>query len=159
MEGCYMPRGSSSRSGPAPDPNALRRERDKGEWTELPSAGREGEPPGWPLDQPSARELELWPREWRRPQALMWERNGQALEVALFVRAVVEAESPRASVAARTLVRQQMDALGLSVPGLRAARWKIVDETTPKPEQKPRARRGRGASVRDRLKVVEGGGA
>jgi len=89
----------------------------------------------------------------------MWERNGQALEVALFVRAVVEAESPRASVAARTLVRQQMDALGLSVPGLRAARWKIVDETTPKPEQKPRARRGRGASVRDRLKVVEGGGA
>ena len=153
-----MPKGGArARSGPPPDPNALRRERDAGEWVELPKAGREGDPPEWPLDSPTGRELELWAVEWQRPQALMWERNSQQLEVALYVRAVADAESPRASVSARTLVRQLMDSLGISVPGMRAARWKIVDEVS-KPEPKTRTGRSR-TSARDRLKVVEGGGA
>lgn len=151
-----MPKGGArARSGPAPDPNALRRERDAGEWVELPAAGREGDPPEWPLERPTSRELELWIAEWRRPQALMWERNSQAIEVALYCRALVDAESPRASVAARTLVRQLMDNLGISVPGMRAARWKIVEQAETKPQAKGRARR----SARDRLKVVDGGGA
>lgn len=152
-----MPKGGArARSGPAPDPNALRRERDAGEWTELPAAGRAGEPPPWPLSQATPRELELWTSEWRRPQALMWERNGQAVEVAMYVRAVVDAESPRAAVAARTLVRQQMDSLGISVPGMRSNRWKIVDEVQSSAQSRPA--RGR-QSARDRLKVVkdEGG--
>lgn len=148
--------GARARSGPAPDPNALRRERDAGEWVELPAAGREGEPPEWPLERPTSRELELWVAEWRRPQALMWERNGQAVEVAMYVRALVDAESPRASVASRTLVRQLMDSLGVSVPGMRQARWKIVDEVQVRPQA--RGRTGR-PSARDRLKVVDGGGA
>lgn len=148
--------GARARSGPAPDPNALRRERDAGEWVELPEAGREGAPPVWPLIDPMARELELWAVEWARPQAFMWERNGQQLEVAMYVRAVVDAESPRASVSARTLVRQQMDSLGLTVPGLRTNRWKIVRESQPQPAAQTGASRGR-ASAKDRLKLVEGG--
>lgn len=146
--------GARARSGPAPDPQALRRERDAGEWTELPAAGRAGDPPEWPLSDPTPRELELWAVEWRRPQAIMWERNGQALEVAMFCRAVADAESPRASVSARTLVRQQMDSLGLSVPGLRSNRWKIVDAVSVSAAPAPRPGRQRG-SARTRLKVVE----
>lgn len=146
-----MPKGGArARSGPAPDPNALRRDRDKGEWVDLPSAGREGAPPEWPLSAATAREMELWAEEWRRPQALMWERNGQALEVAMFVRSLTDAESPRSAVSARTLVRQQMDSLGLSAPGMRSLRWRIVEEAAPV------ASRTRGPSARDRLKLVEG---
>jgi len=155
-------KGGHARSGPAPDPNALRRDRDKGEWTELPAAGRVGEAPAWPLTQPTGREIDLWEVEWRRPQAIIWERNGQELEVALFVRAVADAESPRASVAARTLVRQLMDSLGLSVPGMRSNRWRIVDTTAKAASRAPqpaarRSVKSRG-SARARLQVVEGNG-
>src|SRR4051812_30099693 len=102
--------GARARSGPAPDPNALRRDRDGADWTHLPSAGRQGDPPAWPLARPAKRELELWSSEWQRPQAVVWEANGQALEVALYVRTLVDAEAKDAPVSARTLVRQQMDA-------------------------------------------------
>jgi hypothetical protein len=36
--------------------------------------------------------LIVWAGEWRRPQAVMWERFGQELEVALYVRCLVRAE-------------------------------------------------------------------
>src|SRR4051794_14263470 len=103
-----MPKGGARvRSGPPPDPDALRRDRDSdGDWLVLPVAGRQGDTPAWPLPTATERELKLWADEWRRPQALVWDRNGQHLEVALFVRAVVEAEDPRATTASRTLVRQ-----------------------------------------------------
>jgi hypothetical protein len=152
-----MPKGGArARSGPAPDPNALRRDRDNGDWLDLPAAGREGDPPDWPLSAATARELELWGGEWRRPQAIVWERNGQELEVAMYVRAVVDAESPRASVASRTLVRQLMDSLGLTVPGLLRNRWRIVDQAQA-PAQAGQQRTGRRGSARERLKVVKGG--
>src|SRR4051794_27783932 len=91
----------------------------------LPAAGREGAMPKWPLSKATAREVTLWKREWRRPQAVMWERNGQELEVALYVRSLAAAEKLDASVAARTLVRQQQESLGLSLPGLARNRWRI----------------------------------
>ena len=87
---------------------------------------RTGPTPTWPLSKASARELALWDREWRRPQAVMWEANGQAEEVALYVRSLAFAERPKAPVSARVLVRQQQEALGLSLPGLARMRWKIA---------------------------------
>ena len=130
-------KGGHANVGPRPDPNALRRERDVGDWTELPAAGRDGDPPEWPLISWVPRELELWHIEWSRPQAIMWERNRQQVEVALYVRTLALAEIPAAgSLAAKTLIRQQMEALGLSVPGMLRNRWKIaapvtaVDDTT-----------------------------
>ncbi len=122
----------------------------------LPAAGRQGDVPEWPLSAMTARESVLWPEQWRRPQAIMWERNGQALEVALFVRALVDAEDQRATAAARTLVRQQMDSLGMTVPGLLRNRWRIVDEVEveaegSQAEQKPKRV---AKSTKDRLKVV-----
>lgn len=148
-----MKGGARATSGPAPAANALRRERDGGDWVTLPQC-RDGDAPEWPLSTASDRELELWVREWRRPQAVMWERDGQELEVAMYVRSVVEAERPGAVVAARTLVRQQQEALGLSQPGLARNRWRIGDAA---PEAQEGA--GSGPSARDRFKVVSGGRA
>lgn len=147
--------GSRIRSGPTPDPEALRRDRDKPAqdgWIDLPAAGRDGPTPEWPLARPTKRELELWEAEWKRPQAIIWERNGQELEVALFVRAVRKAEMATAPVAAGNLVRQMMDNLGVSAPGMLRLRWRIVDEVAA-----GRVRRPRTASARDRLQVVQGG--
>lgn len=153
-----MPKGGArTRSGPAPDPEALRRERDAGEWTILPAEGRNGATPEWPLIEQAGREVELWERLWRMPQALMWERYGQEYEVALYVRRLGEAEKADSSVTLSTLVRQLADSLGLSTPGLRANRWKIerLDE---EPEQQighvPTIAPN---SARARLKAVPGG--
>lgn len=150
--------GARARSGPAPDPTALRRERDAGEWTILPAEGPQGATPEWPLSEQSLREAELWERLWRMPQALMWERYGQELEVALYVRRFSEAELMDSRVNLSTLVRQMADSLGLTTPGMRANRWRIAqDEVAERRETvgaKPAAKR----TARDRFKVVSGDG-
>jgi hypothetical protein len=117
--------GARAHSGPPPDPHALRRERDKAEWAHLPVAGRDAEAPAFPLTRPTIRERELWAEEWRRPQALMWEANGQARQVAMYVRTLAEAEKPRASTQLRNLVKQQEEILGISLTGLARNRWTI----------------------------------
>lgn len=150
--------GARARSGPPPDPNALRRERDAGEWTMLPQSGREGPPPPWPLTEEEPREAELWGRLWAKPQALMWERYGQETEVALYVRRFAEAEERESSVALSTLIRQLADSLGLTTPGMRANRWRIVaDESTTTAVRRSAAVKR--STSRDRLKVVPHGDA
>lgn len=152
-----MAKGGHASSGPAPDPNALRRDRkaDQSEWIDLPAAGRDGPPLVWPLENATPRELELWAREWRRPQAVEWERRGQDVEVALLVRSIVTSEAPKATAADRNVTQRLMTDLGLTVPGLRAARWRIVDASVTAPVK----RAARTKSARDRLKVVQGGAA
>ena len=102
-----------------------------------------------------SRELEIWAGEWRRPQAVEWERNGQALEVALYVRALVGAEAPNAKVTLRTLVKQHQEALGLSLPGLARNLWKIeeVDGDAEAERTEPKAK-----AARSRFKVIDGDG-
>lgn len=117
--------GARARSGPAPDPDALRRERDGDSWTTLPVEGRKGDPPEWPLTAMSEREGVLWCREWRRPQAIVWEWNGQEIEVAMYVRTLVAAEKPGAAHNMRNLVRQQQETLGISLTGLARNQWRI----------------------------------
>ena len=132
-----MPKGGArTRSGPAPDPTALARERDAGEWIELPKAGRQGPVPVWPLTKPLKAESDLWAKLWTMPQAIVWERQRQEDEVAQYVRRFVEGTARGATVASGTLVRQLADSLGLTTPGLRSHRWKIVDDvTTETPKQ------------------------
>lgn len=149
--------GARSRSGPAPDPTALRRERDAGEWTILPADGREGETPEWPLVEPSDREAALWDSLWGKPQALMWERYGLHFEVALYVRRLAEAEKPGSPANLSTLVRQMADSLGLTTPGMRANRWRIVRDEEARPAASGRTASAR-SSARSRLKVVPGDG-
>jgi hypothetical protein len=102
----------------------------------------------------------VWRRQWKRPQAVEWERNGQEEEVALYVRAMVDAETPGASSTSRILVRQLQDSLGISLPGMQRLRWHIGDPSTFKVaaeegEKKPKTKRG--TPARDRLRVIDGG--
>lgn len=155
-----MPSGGHANSGPTRDPDALRRDRkdDKRDWTVLPAAGREGEAaPAWPLTKPTKRETVLWAAEWRRPQAIQWEADGLVLEVALYVRALRLAESPRATPPLRTLVRQYMDGLGISLDGLLRKHWRI-EEAAPQ-EATVRTDDPDRASAKQRFTTIEGGAA
>jgi len=146
--------GARARSGPAPDPQALRRDRktDLG-WTVLPAEGRPGEVPEWPLEGESTREAELWARFWAKPQAILWERNGQLFEVAMHVRCFAEAEVPGGSTSLRTLVRQQADALLLTIPAMHAARVKLSgDELGERRAQAPARPAPASTSSRSRLR-------
>lgn len=184
--------GARARSGPAKDPDALRRDRkDDARWKLLPAEGRKGPTPDWPLSGVAAhildltppwisevededkkqqlldqieseasarfaREVEIWKREWRRPQAVEWERNGQELEVALYVRSLVAAEAPNSKVTLRTLVKQQQEALGLSLPGLARNHWRIGkadDAEGVESRTAPKAKK-----ARSRFTVIDGDG-
>jgi hypothetical protein len=90
---------------------------------------------------------------WALPQAVVWDTNLQEIEVALYVRALKVAEANGASVAARNLVRQLMDGLGLTTAGLLRNRWIITAESEPRPKHDPG---DAPSSIKDRLKVVEG---
>lgn len=150
--------GARARSGPAPDPNALRRERDQGEWTVLPTGDRLHPPPEWPLVGCSQREKDLWWRLWRKPQGYMWSRLGQELEVALYVRNFAMAELPGAPVNLGTLVRQMADSLGLTTPGMRANRWRIPsDEVAAKRDGRQADAPRPEPTARERLKALAGG--
>lgn len=148
--------GARARSGPAPDPNALRRDRkDDASWLTLPADGRKGNTPSWPLLDPDPRELQLWVEFWKKPQALLWEHNLQQFEVALHIRTFFEAERADAPASLRTLVRQQSDALLLTIPAMHAARVRIsIDEVAARREEAEAPKR---LSARDRLKAVDGG--
>jgi hypothetical protein len=149
-----MPKGGArSRSGPPPDPNALVREHDTSEWVTLPAAGRSGPVPEWPLTDPVGRESELWAKVWAMPQAVMWEKMSQHVEVALYVRRLVEAEQPESKVTVGTLVRQYADSLGLTTPGLRSNRWRIALVSADDEEADQPAR----SSSKSRLRVVANG--
>lgn len=123
--------GARARSGPAPDPQALRRARkDDTGWETLPGP-REGDAPDWPdeLAAPSVSELAMWSREWMRPQARKWEVNGQEFEVAMYVRTFISAAMPDASANMRALVVRQQETLGISLSGLARNRWRIASDT------------------------------
>lgn len=140
--------------GPAPDPNALRRDRkDDAGWVSLPSGGRPGVAPAWPLTGLTNRETELWESLWSKPQAILWEKNSQELEVALFVRRLAEVELPDAPVTLGVLVAKQMDQLLLTLPSMFRARVKVADdEVAARRESAPSV----ASSVRDRLKLANG---
>lgn len=141
--------------GRLPEPDALRRSRpsDQATWTHLPAAGRQGDPPPWPLTKPTARERARWAIEWAKPQALMWERDHQVDQVAQYVRAFVEAERPKAPVMLRALVDRRAVALGLTIDGLARNRW-IID-SSPQAEQRPTGTEA--VSAKRRFRVVDGG--
>lgn len=148
--------GARTRSGPAPEVDALRRDRDAKDWVDLPAEGRRGRVPAWPLTAATQRERTIWNRLWKLPQATVWEQHRQFDQVALYTRRFVEAETRGSPVNLSTLVRQMADSLGLTEVGMRANRWRIVKDQVAEKRQArtPPAR----PPARDRFKVVAGGG-
>lgn len=128
---------------PAPNPHARRRNARIGP-TSLPASGRKGPPPAWPLaahrdEAVSTRERALWAELWRTPQAVAWERDRSAREVAMYVRWSIKAEGLDRDAASEA--RQLSDRLGLNSKALRALMWEIpADEVA-------RTRAGRAESA------------
>lgn len=154
--------GARSRSGPAQDPRALRRMRkaDADGWTTLPAEGRDGDPPEWPLTEPTPREMVLWERWWAKPEALLWESDGSLDYVALTVRMFAEAEVVKASAENRKTVRMMMADLYLTRDAKDRARIKVAsDEVAEKraEHEERTAATPPQSSARDRVKVVSSG--
>lgn len=90
----------------------------------------------------------------------MWERLVLHLEVALFVRTLAEAERPDARTEPMKLVRQYMESLGLTSPGMLRLRWKVgpsEQAETPAEETTTEKAAPRRKSAKGRLKVVTSG--
>lgn len=155
--------GARARSGPPPDPNALRRDRDASEWERFP-ASRSVDAPAWPLTRATKRELVLWAQMWTRGEANAWDAYDMAVEVAMYVRNLRESERPGATATLRNLLMRQMDSLGLTVGGKAKNRWIIAADgatTPPTATDQPR-RPSVGPSAKERLVgrglgVVDGG--
>jgi hypothetical protein len=160
--------GARARSGPPPDPDALRRDRDASTWQRFP-ATREDPAPAWPLSRATKRELALWDQEWRRGEANAWAAYDMAVEVAMYVRNLRESERPGSSATARNLLLRQMDSLGLTMGGRAKNRWIIaapgraqVTEEGDADAAPVAPRRTSGPSAKERLAkqglgVVDGG--
>lgn len=147
--------GARTRSGPPRQRDAIRHGRggDSG-WIPLPSSGREGDTPTWPLGRATKFEREQWEREWRRPQAIMWERLGWEIQVALYVRTLRAAAAPNAAAATTTNLLRQMDGLGISQDGLARNRWYVVEDA--QAAARP-VKRAPTTSAKDRIRVIQGG--
>lgn len=121
--------GARSRSGPPPDPNALRRSRRSDPaWTKIPAAGRGKPAPEWPLVEPSPRELELWESWWSQPVAVLWDEAHSTHYVAFTVRMFAEAEQPKARTEDRKSLNQMMANLYLTPDSQLRGRILIVED-------------------------------
>ena len=135
--------------GPIPKPPAqTRRPNRGGAFTYLPADGRRGKPPPWPLGQPTPRELEVWRRLWRLPQAAAWE-VGSAFDITIARYAWLKVSTegdPTAALLGE--LRQMEDRLGLNPVSMARLRWQVVDEPPAKPEDV--------IDIRDRLSHPKG---
>lgn len=165
--------GARFRSGPAPDPNALRRLRkdDAAGWVTLPARGRPGRAPKWPLPSvaeklaengeveveglPTEWMLEQWRRLWKLPQAHMWAKYSLHVQVAHYLVAFHDSLLPDAPAAARAEVRRFEEELGISLSGMARHRWRFAeDEVGEKRSSKKKSVEPAPGSVRARLSAV-----
>jgi hypothetical protein len=132
-----MPRGGHANSGPAPDPNAIRRGRTgDSDWLTLPAEGRKKRAPAWPLERSATtNQTKAWRVLWKLPQATEWERLHMQRQVAAYVIAADEAVEPGATAGLKTAVLRMEAELGLSLVGMRALRWRVGPTAVPAPKQ------------------------
>ena len=148
--------GARARSGPAPDPNALRRDRkDDAAWVTLPAEGFQGEIPVFPIADALGAEVELWETLWSKPQAVMWAKLGLEFEVAAYVRAFLESVEAGATSGLKTAVLRMGAEIGLSLPGMHSLRWKFAEDELGARRSEP-ARKSGGVSAKDRLRALNG---
>lgn len=146
--------GARARSGPAPDPHALRRDRkDDAGWTTLPAEGFTGNVPTFPLMGTLGAESELWDTLWRKPQAVMWSKLGLEYEVAAYVRAFLESTAIEAPAGLKTAVLRMAAEIGLSLPGMHSLRWKFAEDELEAKRSAPNTG-SKKTSARDRLKAI-----
>lgn len=95
----------------------------------LPSEGRAGEPPEWPLALgATVDETRAWAELWATPQAVAWERLGWTRTVARYCRIMLEAEIPGAKADVRNAAATLEDRLGLTPKAMRLLLWAVADD-------------------------------
>jgi hypothetical protein len=111
---------------------------------QLPAAGRQGDPPPWPLpDKANAQERAAWRQLWATPQAHAWELLGWTRTVARYCRLLVTCES-RAHAALHAQATALEDRLGLTPKAMRLLLWVIApDEVAAQRQQNAPGARGR----------------
>ncbi|HEY4751644.1 MAG TPA: hypothetical protein VIH37_00055 [Candidatus Limnocylindrales bacterium] len=138
-----MPKGGARiKSGPPPDPTSERSERRGYRLDRLPAAGYDGPVPDFPLPGASERELEVWQREWRTPQACAWSmptEHWRWPKIAWWVRLTVRCEAPDAPATLVAPLLRIADDIGMTTAGLAAMGWTIVAdlEVAPEPQAQP----------------------
>lgn len=113
--------------------------------TVLPSSGREGPAPEWPLppmggdlaEVVGPHERENWERLWMSPEAVAWESLGWTQVVARYARVLTIAEMTAESKLLAE-ARQLEDRLGLTPKAKRMLLWVVSDdEVGAKRQEKP----------------------
>ncbi|MDO5099305.1 MAG: hypothetical protein Q4D85_11220 [Corynebacterium sp.] len=116
--------------GPPPKKNARRRNA-RPDWVTLPAEGRKGRAPKWPL---KGRSPAGWTALWRKPQAVMWERNGDELLVARYLQIsnLVQENLSSGKVPTNALAEQRQleDRLGLSPMAMKRLQWEISEDVS-----------------------------
>jgi len=150
--------GARNRSGPAKDPNALRRQRDGFTLRQIPSAEYTGEVPRFPLPDKSFDEESLWQYYWKQPQAHVWATEPYRWPtIAMYVRTFVRcADNANARTADVNSLHRLADQIGLTPAGLKENGWAIAqNEIAAKAEE-----RAEGAvpatqqSAKERLRLI-----
>ncbi len=153
--------GARNRSGPTADPNSGRSDRRGYTLTALPAEGYDGPAPDFPLDGPTARELEVWAELWRTPQACAWSlpsESWRVLTVGMYCRTLVRCEQPDAGASLIGQLHRFADQIGLTTAGLAEMGWAVAtDEVAVKREESSEEAPAARKSSRDRLSVVNGG--
>ena len=149
--------GARNRSGPPVDPRSGRSDGRGLSFQALPREGFTGEIPDFPLPQASDREVELWGKVWRTPQAAAWfAEPWRWYTVAHWVRVSVRVEDPEAPAALLGHVHRFADQIGLTPAGMKENGWALAaDEVQAKRDDKPAAT-SQDAPKR-RLRAVSGG--
>lgn len=140
--------------GPAPkDPAARRRRNAAVGKTVLPSGGRVGDAPAWPMSRP---EPGLWVSLWATPQAAAWERMGWTRVVARYAVLIeaVEASEDVPPAALLGEVRQMEDRLGLNPKAMRSLLWEVADVDAVSEKRDEKQAPSRTAAKRAQLKIV-----
>lgn len=142
--------GARARSGPPPNQFSARSE--KREFTDLPAGGFDGYVPVFPLpdvgDGTRKREVQLWKRIWRYPQAVMWSREKWRQDaVAHYVRISIRVENG-AKAAEVTAMLRLRDEIGLSPAGMALNGWRVAaDQVGEKRSEQSAQSRRRGFKV------------
>lgn len=141
--------------GPAPkDPSARRRRNAAVGKTMLPSGGRVGSVPDWPLSRDEPR---VWAELWSTPQAAAWENRGYTRVVARYAVLIAAIEDDEGVPPAALLgeVRQMEDRLGLNPKAMRSLLWEVAssDDVSDKREASA-PKTSRTAAKRAELKIV-----
>jgi hypothetical protein len=142
--------------GPAPNPNARRRNARPG-FLILPAEGYRGEIPPWPLaGRQTGSEKAAWEDLWRKPQGAAWAQLHLERSVALYVRTLVRAERAGAAAFLVSTARQLGEGLGLSAMSMLRLRWEVASDQVAEQRDQRAQGDGEGSRWAD-FKVVDGG--